>query len=231
MYELFLDGIQMPVAPSNITVKIKNKNETINLINGLEINILKTGGLFDCNFDLLIPSAKYPFAVYPDGFKPVHFYIDKFENWKAEKKPIRFVILRNMPSGKILHETNSLVSLEEYSIKDDSKEGFDVVISVKLKQFKEYKTDVKIYEEIKKGSGKIKKVSTAAKNIVSKLKAKDKGKNGKYKTYKVAQGDTLWIIAKRRYGNGDMYKKIYELNRDSITNPNVIRVGQVLKMP
>ena len=77
----------------------------------------------------------------------------------------------------------------------------------------------------------MKKVSTAAKNVISKLKAKDKGKNGKYKTYKVVQGDTLWIIAKRRYGNGDMYKKIYELNRDSITNPNVIRVGQVLKMP
>lgn len=51
------------------------------------------------------------------------------------------------------------------------------------------------------------------------------------KTYTVKSGDCLWTIAKKYYGNGAQYTKIYNANKDKISNPNLIYVGQVLTIP
>ena len=45
------------------------------------------------------------------------------------------------------------------------------------------------------------------------------------------EGDCLWLIARQMYGNGSDYTKIFEANRDQISNPNLIYPGQVLTMP
>lgn len=51
-------------------------------------------------------------------------------------------------------------------------------------------------------------------------------------TYTVQAGDTLWGIAQKLLGNGALYTKIYEANKDIIgPNPDVIKVGQVFKIP
>lgn len=49
--------------------------------------------------------------------------------------------------------------------------------------------------------------------------------------YTVVPGDTLWGISSRFYGNGSLYMKIYNANRDKISNPNLIYPGQVLVIP
>lgn len=51
------------------------------------------------------------------------------------------------------------------------------------------------------------------------------------RTHTVASGETLWAIAQKYYGTGVEWKKIYEANKDVIANPNIIRVGQVIKIP
>lgn len=51
------------------------------------------------------------------------------------------------------------------------------------------------------------------------------------KTYTVQAGDTLSKIAKQFYGNAGAYMKIFEANKDKLTDPNKIQVGQVLKIP
>lgn len=53
----------------------------------------------------------------------------------------------------------------------------------------------------------------------------------KTKTYTIKKGDTLWAIAKKYYGNGSQYTKIYNANKDKIKNPNLIYPGQVIKIP
>lgn len=50
--------------------------------------------------------------------------------------------------------------------------------------------------------------------------------------YTVRKGDNLWTLAKRFYGNGADYSKIYEANRDVIgNNPNLIYPGQTFTIP
>ncbi|WP_237775059.1 hypothetical protein [Clostridioides difficile] len=40
-YDFYLDGVQLPIAPGKLEIKITNKNKTVDLINTGEVNILK----------------------------------------------------------------------------------------------------------------------------------------------------------------------------------------------
>jgi tetratricopeptide (TPR) repeat protein len=49
--------------------------------------------------------------------------------------------------------------------------------------------------------------------------------------YTVKSGDCFELIAYRFYGKRQMWKEIYEANKDKITNPNNLTVGQVIGVP
>jgi nucleoid-associated protein YgaU len=51
------------------------------------------------------------------------------------------------------------------------------------------------------------------------------------KTYTVKPGDTLSKIAKEHLGDANAYMKIFDLNKDQLTNPDAIKPGQVLRLP
>jgi LysM repeat protein len=50
-------------------------------------------------------------------------------------------------------------------------------------------------------------------------------------TYTVRPGDTLSRLAARLLGNEERWPEIFAANRDAIQNPNLIQVGQVLRIP
>ncbi|MCE8524322.1 LysM peptidoglycan-binding domain-containing protein [Ruegeria pomeroyi] len=47
----------------------------------------------------------------------------------------------------------------------------------------------------------------------------------------VQKGDTLWAISRERYGDGVLYVKVFEANRDAIRDPDLIYPGQVFTVP
>jgi nucleoid-associated protein YgaU len=49
--------------------------------------------------------------------------------------------------------------------------------------------------------------------------------------YIVQPGDTLGKIAKQFYGDFTKWRLIFEANRDSISDPGLIRVGMELRIP
>jgi len=49
--------------------------------------------------------------------------------------------------------------------------------------------------------------------------------------YEVKPGDTLGAIAQSFYGNAGLYMRIFETNKDILSNPDLIKVGQKLKIP
>src|SRR3954451_21204091 len=51
------------------------------------------------------------------------------------------------------------------------------------------------------------------------------------RTYTVKAGDTLSKIAKEHLGDANAYHKIFEANRDQLTDPDKIKPGQTLKLP
>jgi len=47
----------------------------------------------------------------------------------------------------------------------------------------------------------------------------------------VQTGDTLWAISRERYGDGVLYVRVFEANRKSIRDPDLIYPGQVFAIP
>jgi nucleoid-associated protein YgaU len=57
------------------------------------------------------------------------------------------------------------------------------------------------------------------------------GSMGQEQTYTVKPGDSLSKISKELYGNANEYMKIFEANRDILSDPNRISPGQNLRIP
>lgn len=51
------------------------------------------------------------------------------------------------------------------------------------------------------------------------------------RTYTVKAGDTLSKIAKEHLGSAGAYMKIFDLNKDQLSDPDKIKPGQVLRLP
>lgn len=49
--------------------------------------------------------------------------------------------------------------------------------------------------------------------------------------HEVQAGDTLSKIAKRYYGDASLYMQIFEANTDQLKDPDLIKVGQKLRIP
>ena len=71
----------------------------------------------------------------------------------------------------------------------------------------------------------IKRVNASLSDITADINVKAGG------AYTVQSGDSLSKIAKRFYGDAKLYPKIFEANRDQLSDPDKIRVGQTLKLP
>lgn len=225
MYYFYLGNMLLPIAPSKLTVKIGNENKTLTLINEGEINVLKKAGLTEIDFEATIPNVEYPFATYKDGFQTAKTFLDAIEKLKTDQKPFQFIVTRMFPNGKAIFNTNMKVSLENYTIKEDAKQGFDEIVTIKLKQFRDYGT--KICKITLPKPSKPVAVTTQPKRETTNSPAPV----NQNKTYTVVRGDCLWNIAKKFYGNGSQYTKIYNANRDKIKSPNLIYPGQVLTIP
>ena len=213
----------MPVAPPKLTVKINNANKTVTLINEGQINLLKKAELTDLEFECRIPQEPYPFAVYKSGFKGADYFLDYFETLKMNQKPFQFIVCRTKPTGKRLFDTNIKVSMEDYKITEDAKEGFDLMVDIKLKQWRDYGTKtVNISFDMSRPKASVEpQRETGASPAPTEAQ-----------TYTVVKGDCLWNIAKKFYGNGSKYSVIYNANRSVIGgNPNLIYPGQVLTIP
>lgn len=217
MYSCYIDGVRLPVAPSKINRKINTKNKTVDLMNLGEVNILKGPGLTDISFEVLLPSVEYPFAVYENGFKEPLYYLRLFKKLVKYKKPFIFEVNSLTPAGYSLFMTRMRVSLESYSIIEDTSNGMDIVVSLELKEYKRYTTQTIKIEQASSPDETPKAV------IEEKRPAKEPAKS-----YTVILGDRLWEICQKQLGDGSKYKEIAALN--NIEDPDLIFPGQVLKL-
>lgn len=217
MYHVYLDDVLLPIAPSKIETKIKNQNKTVNLINEGEVNILKTAGLTEIKFDVLLPAQEYAFAIFEEGFQPPSFFLEKFEKLKTANKPFLLLVNR-MRANEFLFDTSMNMSLEDYTIKEDAAENNDVWVSLNFKQYRDYDTKtLKVAKSNKKTSKK--KATVIKKRPTTKTVPK---------SYTVKKGDNLWNICKSKLNDST---KCWEIaKKNNIKNPHLIYPGQVIKL-
>lgn len=157
-HEFWLDNLLLPITPSKLKINIKNRNTTVDLVNGDEINILKKPGLTEIEFEFRLPANGYYFqnSLYTPGM-----VLDRLEKMKNRLRtnlrtytenssgteyaaPVIFrVIAKDVRISYYLKG----VSIEDYSIIQDASKGKDFIVSIRLKDYKYYRTIV--YKEVK----------------------------------------------------------------------------------
>lgn len=224
MYNFYLNKILLPLPPQKLSIKVNNQNTTITLINDGEVNILKQPGLTDIQFDARLPNVHYPFASYGGSFQRAKYYIESLADLKQSGEPFQFIITRTLPNNTMLFNTNLKVALEDYTIKEDAKDAFDVTVTIKLKEYVSYGTKtVKVTP--------VASTVTPAVTVTANRETTTAPQTNTAQTYTVVKGDCLWNIAKKFYGDGSKYTKIAAANSDKIKSPNLIYAGQVLTIP
>lgn len=226
-YYFYLDDIMLPVAPAKCSLKIKNKNKTINLINEGEVNLIKTAGLTEISFDMRLPATERPYASYAESFnaniisyasktilgedltfKNPSDYISALEKLKTSNEPFTFIVTRMSPDYEMLFDYNMLVTLESYSIEEDAKDGFDVTIPIRLKQYRDYSTKE---VEVKTDENGNQTVSVKQNRTTTKSMEK---------AYKIQREKSVWEACKRASGGSLNWRAVMNLN--NISNPTQI---------
>lgn len=197
------DLLTFPITPGKLTIKSGSNNKVVNLINEGDINILKSPSLTEIEFEARFPMRQYP---YGRKFQNFQTYYDVFKSLKHDKKPFNFIVSRYTPNGIATWGTEYLVSLEDLDLTESVDEGDDVLISFKLKQYEEY--GVVTIER--------KTTSSNQQTTIKTTTTTSTKKTSTAKTYKIVSGDCLWNIAKKFYGDGSKWKKIYNANKSAI---------------
>ena len=96
-YHSYLGGVEFPI-PSKLTVKVKNKNKTLVLLNEGEINFLRTPGLTEITVPFVLPMLT--------GSSTPDYYLGVLENLKLSKEKTQFILARSSPDGRKLFDTN-----------------------------------------------------------------------------------------------------------------------------
>ena len=216
-YAVFFDkdGVtyRLPVNPEQIEVISNPAIEKYEILKLGQIAVPTHMELTEYSFECELPFKPLHYIETAGDFKNADFYLNLFKAWREKKEPVRFIA-----SNGIGDDINSLVLIEELTITEKAGEEGDKYVSFRLVEYRPYGKKTVV-------------IPTPTQTIVKKdepvpavsLKAND---------YHVVQpGDTLWGIAKKYYGNGNQYQKIYEANKNQIKNPNLIYPGQKLVIP
>jgi LysM repeat protein len=122
---------------------------------------------------------------------------------------------------------------DKYNSAIQTAKGFKMEGSAEERDGKLYfKGLVKSQDEVNKIWDAIKTVPDWRNDVVADVKIDPNApKAAAAATYTVKSGDTLSKIAKEHLGDANAYMKIFEANKDQLSDPDKIKPGQVLKIP
>jgi len=221
-YHFFIGDLEMPYAPSKLKVTIGSNNQTVDLINGNQINILKNPKLTGIEFDVELPRGRqYAFANKLISSKT---YTEYFEKLMLNKSPTKLVITRPNPflkgstgiggTIKDFESTVLTVSLEGYTLEESAENAYDIKVSLKFKEYISYGTvKKKIINTTSTTGSQSGKTNTSSNKVTVETATKPVSQN---KSYTVKSGDNLWNIARKFYGTGTKWKTIYNANKTII---------------
>lgn len=208
--------IKLPINPAIVEFTEKQLNQAITLLNMGEVNLMGDRGLKYTKFSSFFPSKKSPHFRYAK--KSPKRYISMLQEWKTSKKIVRVIITdMNINLAMLIDELS-------YSMKEGDEDIYYTL------SFSEYRT-----------------LNVPSVNITTKVRTNGLSERPNTApsggSHTVVSGDTLWAIAKKTYGNGAQYTKIYSVNsgtieaaakshgKSSSNNGHWIYPGTVLTIP
>jgi phage tail protein X len=219
-YAIFFDydnkTYRLPVNPEQIETTSVQAIEKYEILKLGQIAVPAHMELIEYSFEVELPHEPLHYVETANQFQDADYYLNLFKKWRGELKPIRFIA-----SNGVGDDIRTLVLMEEVPTVEKAGEEGDKYVSFKLLEYRDYKAYPAAPLEKDSSSGKYKKKKAA----VTMTNPKSTG------SHVVRSGDTLWALAKKYYGNGNMYTKIYNANKVLIKNPGLIKPGWKLVIP
>ena len=201
MYRFYLGDLAFPVAPGKVIWKKEGQNEQFTLINQQQSSMIHPPALTEIQFEAILPGQKAP--CYGTGVGEPFAMVALLEQMAQEKKPVDFQVVREaLPYGRGLRITLMTVTLERFTVIEDAAEGFDLLVKVVLREYRQR--------------------ATVQKNAPTQ-RPENKEKPD---AYTVKAGDTLWGICRRIQNDGSLCYDVAQKN--GITDPDRIYPGQVI---
>ena len=135
--------MELPFTPQEYTVSMGSNNKTIELINGGEVNLIKSPKLTEYSFEFELATI----GEKSEKTKPI---LDMIENAKMTKKILIFNILRQN-ANQTSFPLENRCSIEDFEISEIGEKFGRMKCSIKLKLFRPYRTqhlrDIKKFDE------------------------------------------------------------------------------------
>lgn len=214
-YDIYINDELMPVAPPDITTERPSRNETIDLVNGGEFNLIRKPGLGEINMELRLPSEEYLFA---HDFKNQEHYLQLFEKLKSDQdsRVFSIMILRTGVDSDLYNSYLEYATLEDYTIEESTEEGTDQIVNLTIKQFIPLKDQELKFQEQEDGT------------VTAEVKNSPRGMQNVPDEIEALENDSALLIAQKYFGDESKASEIAELN--GLDNPNDIKAGQVIKL-
>lgn len=203
---------QFPVNPETIDRESPFDFQTVKIASLGDIVLPGERGLKKYSFSSFFPRDYNASYCEYENFMEPWKWVEQIEKWRDTRQNLRLIVTGTPISVPVFVESFDL-SPEKAGAPGDV---YYSISFIEHRPFtaKELKTD---------SNGKTKATPT---------KATQKTEEKKQTTYTVVKGDSLWKIAKVKYGDGAKWRKIYDANKAVIgKNPDAINVGQKLVIP
>ena len=221
---------ELPVLPEEISVDENQKIETVEVLSAGEIPIPGYQSLVTFSITSFLPTVK-------DGNYISHgvdalTIIDKLRRWKKSNTPVRVVLTGMFGANMKNANVNELYLITDF--KTSSSFGYETDIKYTIK-FLEWKKLAPRKLEVPKPKPTEPEKKPPA--VVTPPQPQrpattpPKPKEAPKRYHTVVWGDCLWMIARKYYGDGSQWRKIYEANKSKIKNPHWIYPGQVFLIP
>lgn len=217
-YDFYVGGIKLPFAPPSMTITADGKNEVIDLLNGGEVNILHDRALTEVKFTARMPMRNYPYV----SGTALNFeaYWALWRTFRDTHTPILFVVIRQSPAGKLLWSTVELMAIENLEINENWDDGDDALVDFELKEYKVYGTKTANVEMPSSDAGTATASQVVQGTVASATSAGNFGSRAtkaiEQANYTVKNGDTLYDIARKHFGDGSRWQEIYDANKAQI---------------
>lgn len=197
----FEEKLQLPVNPGKFRVSAGNKNSVVDIAGLGELNLLGGLRLATVQLTSFFPSQYAPYCAYRDIPDP-YDAVSQIEKWRKSEKPIRLIITDT--------PVNMAAAIENFEWGEIGGTR-DVEYTLFLREYRFIK------------------ISQVTDPVPTGMSAPRPDTKPTPKTYQVRPGDSLYMIAKKVYGEGSKWRDLYTANKSTIgPDPNLIQPGQQL---
>jgi hypothetical protein len=174
MHAVYFGSVRLPLAPSKINIKVRDRNKVFDLANGDQMTIINDPGLTEYSFDVIIPhdQENWPEAIYEDGYHGPNYYLGMFENLKSfeleEDRVFQFIVIEDQPNPV---KISAACVLSDYEITQEAgRYGLDYLVSLELTQYKPHDNKILYLTQDENGNYVLKKDKPLNKALIDAIR-------------------------------------------------------------